>query len=237
MKSTTQLHNSFFENKTQDDYTLEPPISKPRISSRNLSREAYRVQTLERPAAVWGRGKVVAAVGCRGRWPRDGSWPRPMEREAASAVVRRRRSAEGGARPQLARGRPGGDWRGKPGRWRWGRCPSNRYRRVLYFFSCLPSVGYIWLGSIILVNFGAQLRKYVVWFSSSKCTKMLCISNYFSTMILCVKTKMPFSSCKQIEPDKQEEQVVRSALAWNLCIYFLCHNKKILARKCSCFLD
>lgn len=165
-------------------YTLEPPISKPRISSRNLSREAYRVQTLERPAAVWGRGKVVAAVGCRGRWPRDGSWPRPMEREAASAVVRRRRSAEGGARPQLARGRPGGDWRGKPGRWRWGRCPSNRYRRVLYFFSCLPSVGYIWLGSIILVNFGAQLRKYVVWFSSSKCTKC-CVFLIISLLWFC----------------------------------------------------
>jgi hypothetical protein len=68
------------------------------------------VQTLERPAAVGGRVKAAASRwrqrDRRRRRPREGGWPRPMEREAASAVGGARRS--GGARPRLARGRSGG---------------------------------------------------------------------------------------------------------------------------------
>jgi hypothetical protein len=56
--------------------------------------------------------------------------------------------------------------------------PSNSYRRVLYSFSCLPSVGHwSWVGHSCLI--WAQSRKSVIWFSFSKCTKMMSISGFF----------------------------------------------------------
>jgi hypothetical protein len=72
-------------------------------------------------------------MGCRGRWPREGRWPRPMERGKQPAVVRRRRSAEGvwGRNSREVIGIGGG----KPGSWRWGYTMAlwNSVDRLVFF--------------------------------------------------------------------------------------------------------